>query len=310
MAADKLENVNAGQYDLVKKATGDHFSSLWWDNFLKNQELIVKNRGVGVLGDHGNFLGVKSILVGAGPSLDKVLPYLFQIQSQCLIIACDAAMKPLQAAGVNPHIVVTLDPQKIIADFFVGVQSSRTLLIAPTIIHPEVLRVWKGKVLFFNKNAPDYQVLIDVCNHARHIPQLTPGGSVLSVGYDLAFRLGCDPLVFIGQDLSFHAEKTHAKASNHGKNNTEQVLLKTSHKVKNIDIFGKEVTTVMSLSTSKEWFQWMFKANRQHRDTVTINATEAGIIRENCKILSFRESMTMAGKKQVNVERELRKILS
>ncbi|MBF0274417.1 MAG: DUF115 domain-containing protein [Nitrospinae bacterium] len=310
MAEQKLNNVNLQQLDEVAKTTGASFNELWWNNFLQNQELIKRNRGVGILANGTSFKDVSTILVGAGPSLDKLVPFLIQESNKSLIIACDAILEPLLDMGVTPHIVITLDPQKEIARFFASTNTTKPLLIAPTIIHPEVLRFWKGKLLFYNKNAPVYPVLVNICNHAPHIPQLTPGGSVLSVGYDLAFKLGCDPIIFIGQDLAYVSKKTHAKNTAHPINESNNILLRMKeHIVLEEDIFGKKVPTSKALSTSKDWFHWIFNANKKHRDSVAINASESGIIKENCDVLTFRDALSRK-KNRINVENIMRRAMN
>ena len=131
----------------VKSATTLRFNDLWQQNFRANQNVIQKNSGVVAL--IRKFEGVPAIIVGAGPSLDKNINLLGRAQGHSLILASDAALKPLLSHGVLPSIVVSLDPQEEIAKFFQGVSHRGMPLVAPSIIHPRVLDLWQGDVIFF-----------------------------------------------------------------------------------------------------------------------------------------------------------------
>ena len=195
----------------VKYATTLRFNDLWQQNFQANRNTIQNNPGVGALTQ--KLKEIPAIIVGAGPSLDKNINLLGRAQGHSLVLSSDAALKPLLYKGIIPSIVVSLDPQEEIAKFYQGVSHRGMTLVAPSIIHPRVLDLWKSDVIFFNKHAPDIPVLVEIANQAPRIGRLTPGGSVLSVAYDLAFQSGANPIIFTGQDLSFPKKKTHSRDS-------------------------------------------------------------------------------------------------
>ncbi len=290
--AGRMKASQLQQLEEVRQATGDSFSELWLKNFQANLPLLQENPGVALLGRNRSFVDIPAILVGAGPSLDKQLPFLYQRRNNALFIVCDAALRPLLQAGITPHIVVTLDPQEEIIRFFSGLQTSSSLLIAPSIVHPSVVKVWDGEILFFHKLAPEIPALVEVARLLPHLATLVPGGSVLSVGYDLAFKIGCAPLVFVGQDLSYTGKNSHAGTSMNAHIESSELIMRMQrHIVEETDIFGKNVLTSKSLSTSKDWFHWIFQENRKHRVCKTVNASESGIIREACEVLSLRDVM-------------------
>ncbi len=298
------------QLDEVRRITGESFTPLWQSNFQANRELLQRNPGIVALGREGRFVDCAAILVGAGPSLDKQLPYLFQVRNEALIIACDAALRPLLKAGITPHIVVSLDPQEEILRFFTGLQTASSLLVAPSVAHPLVVKGWRGKILFFHKLAPEIPALTEIAKAMPHLATLVPGGSVLSIGYDLAFKIGCQPIIFVGQDLSYTGKNSHSRSSVNGKVESSELIMRMQeHIVKETDIFGKQVLTSKSLSTSKDWFQWIFQANRKHRNCKTVNASESGIIKEECEVLSFYDALRFIKAPTPSVERLLAECL-
>ena len=89
--------------------------------------------------------------------------------------------------GIVPNFVVVLDPQEEIARFLSNVSQSGITLVVPTIVHPNILELWQGgDILFFNKFAPDIPTLVEIQKMVPKVGVLTPGGTVLSVTYDLS----------------------------------------------------------------------------------------------------------------------------
>ena len=144
----------------IKLATTLRFSDLWRRNFQANLNAIQNHPGVEKLKD--KFRDSASVLVGAGPSLDKNIFHLPLVREKAVIIASDAALKPLLRQGVVPDFVMVLDPQDDIVKFFTGVPHRGITLVVPTIVHPRVLDLWEGSVVFYNKYAPDIPILVEI----------------------------------------------------------------------------------------------------------------------------------------------------
>jgi hypothetical protein len=65
-----------------------------------------------------------AVIVAAGPSLDSTLPGIRACQGRALIIAVDTAVRPLLAAGIQPHVAVSVDPSDINAQHLMGLPAS------------------------------------------------------------------------------------------------------------------------------------------------------------------------------------------
>jgi hypothetical protein len=292
----------------VKSATTLRFNDLWKQNFQANRNAILKNPGIVALTQ--KFKEIPAIIVGAGPSLDKNINLLIRAQEHSLILASDAALKPLLLQGVTPSIVVSLDPQEEIAKFFQGVSHRGMTLVAPSIIHPRVLDLWGGGVVFFHKHAPDIPALEDIANEIPKIGRLTPGGSVLSVAYDLAFQSGTNPIIFTGQDLSYPKKKTHSRDSEDENIDLDSTAEKQRENiVYEIDINGCSIPTLKSMSVSKQWFDWAFTTWKRPGLTEIINCSEAGILTKNCSLMPLSEAIYKYCNKKINVDWKIKKIL-
>lgn len=292
----------------VKSATQLRFNDLWQNNFLANQNQIQKKSGIKVL--KNKFRGVPGIVIGAGPSLDKNIRYLPQAKQKAVIIASDAALKPLLRHDIIPDFVVCLDPQEDIGKFLSGVPHKGIVLIAPSIVHPRVLDLWEGNVIFYHKYAPDIPVLTEIQKRIPRIGVLTPGGSVLSVAYDLAFQFAANPIIFMGQDLSYPKKNIYSRnGENEEKNLDQEFETQPENIVFEKDINGVALPTLKSMSVSKQWFNWAFTKWKRDHPLEIFNCSEAGILTDHCRLTSLSEAIYKYCNKKINVAWTLKKAL-
>ncbi len=171
-------------------------------------------QALGITDVRGMLHGRPAIVVAAGPSLDKNVHRLKEIESSCAIIAVDTALRTLKKHGIDPHIVVTTDPTELNLKHFEHVDCSPDTILA---FDPEVYGVipnrWNGRRLFLNlEKTALTRWLEDKCGPFGFVEK---GGSVGHTAFFLARELGADPIVFVGLDLAFREEGggTHASAS-------------------------------------------------------------------------------------------------
>ena len=292
----------------VKSATLLRFNQVWQQNFQANRNAVERNPGVIAL--KNKFRGLPCIVVGAGPSLDKNIRFLHRAQNKAVIISCDAALKPLMGHGIVPDFVVCLDPQEEISRFLVNVPHKGITLVVPSIVHPHVIKLWENDVLFFNKFAPDIPTLVEIQKIVPHIGILTPGGTVLSVTYDLAFQAGGSPIIFVGQDLSYPKKKSHSHGSDAAGQGLKRMMEKhKDHLVLETDINGQSLRTLKSMSVSKQWFNWAFTTWKRENLLSVFNCSEAGILTDHCILEPLTEAIYKHCTQKLNVPWILKKAL-
>ena len=292
----------------VKSATLLRFNQVWQRNFQANRNAVERNPGVIAL--KNKFRGLPCIVVGAGPSLDKNIRFLHRAQNKAVIISCDAALKPLMGQGIVPDFVVCLDPQEEISRFLVNVPHKGITLVVPSIVHPHVIKLWENDVLFFNKFAPDIPTLVEIQKIVPHIGILTPGGTVLSVTYDLAFQAGGSPIIFVGQDLSYPKKKSHSHGSDAAGQGLKMMMEKhKDHLVLETDINGQSLRTLKSMSVSKQWFNWAFTTWKRENLLSVCNCSEAGILTDHCILEPLTEAIYKHCTQKLNVPWILKKAL-
>ncbi len=176
------------------------FAGVYLLNTIRNLPVIAAEGEVSEL--FGAFAGTPAVVVGAGPSLDKDLEVLSGLQERVLVVAVDTAVRPLLAAGIRPHLVVAVDPQECNARHLCDLPDTEGMwLVAESSITPETFDQFCGRCFIFRVS--DHQPWPWLTEHGADHARLQTWGSVLTSTFDLACRMGCDPVVFVGADLAF-----------------------------------------------------------------------------------------------------------
>lgn len=249
-------------------------------NFYHNMILLPQAAGVG----HGlfqQFKDIPAVICGAGPSLEKQLPYLRELVKgeRALVFAAGTAMNILTQAGIIPHFGGAIDPH--------DTQESRQLT------------QWGFQVPFFYRNRYCYKALRLVHGPRLYITggqganpaswfeerlglkndeAIVTGMSTTNFCTEIAGAMGCNPIIFVGVDLAYtgkeryaHGVEAHA-ADNQSEREGIHSISPNAMIVQ--DVNGKEILT--------KW-PWLFEAMcltsfaRRYPHVKVVNATEGGM---------------------------------
>ncbi len=184
------------------------FGGIEKENFLKNKDLLIKGACSSLAQLRNSFREVPALIVGAGPSLDALLPFIFPLQEKLLIIATDAALSPLRANGIEPHLLISIDPQKsVLRHFAEHRQVSVPVIIVPTSSPKIVKRVEGEKIFMIQEEHP----LIKTYPLLKELGTTKAGNSVSCFALDAALQMGCSPLLLAGLDNGFPQMRAYAK---------------------------------------------------------------------------------------------------
>lgn len=249
-------------------------------NFYHNLVLLPQASGLA----HGlfdQFKNVPAIICGAGPSLEKQIPYIRELikNERALVFASGSAMNALTQAGIVPHFGGAIDPY--------DTQESRQLT------------QWGFQVPFFYRNSYCYKALrlvhgprlyitgsggLDVAKWFEDRLGITsdeaivPGMSTTNFCTEVAGALGCNPVVFVGTDLAYTKKERYAPgveahaAANQG--DRDDIHKMSDNIVEVTDVWGEPITTKWS---------WLFEAMsltsfaRRYAHIDVWNATEGGM---------------------------------
>jgi hypothetical protein len=140
------------------------------------------------------------VIISAGPSLRKNKHLLKGLDKNAVLIAVQTTLQPMLEIGVEPHYVTSLDYHEICTRFFEKLPKKiRTELVAEPKATSGILEMMTGPVTIVG------------CEFAESLVRelkldktaLTSGATVAHLAFYLAEHLGCDPIIFVGQDLGF-----------------------------------------------------------------------------------------------------------
>ncbi|WP_432407100.1 motility associated factor glycosyltransferase family protein [Wukongibacter sp. M2B1] len=258
---------------IMKENTIRKFSDLLDENFLFNINRFDFN--VDIL--FNKFKNLPAIIVSAGPSLDKNREALKFAKDKALILCVGRAVKSLVEIGIRPDAIIITDPQ----DFVYSSQLKGLNIDIPIIIlstcDKKVSRNYRGiKFIALQRGYSPSEIYAENNNH--HLVET--GGSVATAALDTVIKFGCNPIVFVGQDLAYTDWKTHADSavSNKVIKNKELRIVK--------DINGDIVYTSKSFHMFLKWFE---NRIRREKKITFIDATEGGARIEGTEIMTLKD---------------------
>lgn len=155
---------------------------------------------------HQQAKGRPAVVVSAGPGLARNAHLLAEPGVRdgggggVVIIAVQTALRPLLDRGVRPHFVTALDYHEISRRFYEDLPAlDDVTLVAEPKVHPSVLESFPGPIRLLQNSFLDTLLGPE----AREMDALPSGSTVAHLSFYLAQYLGCDPIIFIGQDLGF-----------------------------------------------------------------------------------------------------------
>jgi hypothetical protein len=265
------------------------------DNFVQNVDKAAP--APGVVKFTGAFSGVPGIIVSAGPSLDKNIHELRGSEERALILSTDTALKPLLSAGIEPHFVLTGDPSYANYRHLQEASPGHSILVAEATSYPAVFGEFEDRIVTCTFENSSLRSLSDLLGNKGI---LRAWGSVATMALDFALLLGCDPVIFVGQDLAHTYDRLYcsglwfdeewaAGTDNPQDWQRKQDSLRSARRTVSVeDIFGKPVESTDKLTA---YWNWIVKVLREHPKVRFINATEGGILRDGVSITSLKEAL-------------------
>lgn len=249
---------------LVGENTSKIYSEIWFKSYLNNMPHILDSQLVDSYKD--SFKNKPAIVVSAGPSLDKNLKFLKYNEDKFIIITGGRTLNTLKKEGIKADFACIIDASEEMYNVFKSAIDMEVPLLFNEETSEKIVSEYKGKKIFFNTR--------EFLNADREIlgfnsEILFQGGSVAHACTSFATLLGCDPIVFIGQDLAYTDNKLHSE--NSVADNESNQITNTETYVKGV--IEEKVLTNYDLNIFRERLEIIIKLNK---GTTFINCTEGG----------------------------------
>ena len=148
------------------------------------------------------------VIISPGPSLDKNIAQLKQLKNKAVLLAPAQTVMALQKQKVVPDIVMIADPSDMLYLVDGYDMSGVSAVLVGVSCHPEFYKRYQDKIISFNVNGPLDAWMSDIFNDT-----VINGacGSVSSMAFLLGTMVQCNPIILVGQDLSFSGKKQYSK---------------------------------------------------------------------------------------------------
>ena len=208
---DLLGKLREALADLrIHRNTVREFSRTWVEQGVANLPAIARWPSVAAIGDR--FAGMPMVIVAPGPSLANNVEQLRGLRGRAIVTAFSHSLKPVLAAGVVPDLVVTVDPQDV-RYHFAGCDLSQICAVNAATVHPALFELPAQRFLTLSANCAIDDWIFNGCGEDAMV---AGGGSVATSAFSLALRWRCDPIVFVGLDLSFPGGAYYVSTSSDG----------------------------------------------------------------------------------------------
>lgn len=261
--------------------TGKFLASSFMDTYLQNIKYIVKSQTVNNYKDR--FKNHTAVLVSAGPSLEKNIEELEKIEDNAIIICGNRTLKPLLEKGITPHFMCSVDCNDAIYDMTKDYLYAKVPLVFTETSNSKLIKNQQGQRILFKYSALESNIenILD-----ESVDTLYSGGSVVHACMDFAKYIGCTTIIFIGQDLAYTNNKSHASIA---KADIDKI---NNQRVELFEIKGlieEKVLTNRSLYEFKSAIEVYIKRNKE---VLFVNSTEGGAFIEGTINMTLYESLS------------------
>ncbi|MGG7198250.1 motility associated factor glycosyltransferase family protein [Clostridium butyricum] len=239
----------------------------WLLNYIVNTKYLKDTISMTELND--KFRNIPAIIVGAGPSVELNLEHLKKVYGHALIVGAGNGARVLEKNNIKADIIGAMDgtalSEKIYTDFKLN---NNAVLFYSTQVFPTIPdMIGKNKILM-NQVAMDNYIYKKIWNINKNT--IFSGPSITNVlAYNLA-QMGCNPIIFLGQDLCGQPEKIYSSGTIYDEDSKLNTKLPIEIKNKKNEV----CYTNESYLTMKYSMESIIKA---FKGTEFLNGTDSGV---------------------------------
>lgn len=272
------------------------FSKKFYKNIFDNGQSIIESPGIASLKDM--FYGTPAIMVSAGPSLDKNISLIKSARNNIIIVTVATALNPLLINGIRPDFVVAVDPdQSTHQSFDMETIPEDLWMIYDPCVPSSITSLFKGRSI-----AVDSKIYLAKWLSDNNEEKGTLGNvfSVAHSAFYISRYMGCNPVILVGQDLSFEGHRMHCTDSFYDQARQDDISADRTldvleyHKYREcmpsitpaLNVFDEYSNTTKAMET----YKYQFK-NEMTGKFQTLNATEGGVNIPGAEHITLREAL-------------------
>lgn len=258
-------------------------------NLIKNAKYVIDSPKI--QGLENLFEKRTAVIVSAGPSLEKNVDLLKEYQDRVLIISGGRSLKALLSRGIRPHFVCSLDGHEDNYQLYreMEILSCDIPMISAWGNNHKIVEHYVGKKIFYNNSGVDG---LDEQFLKERIPNIGVGFTVASLQMRAAILMGCETIIFIGQDLAYEEDRRYGSDTKTGAEDNSNDL--KVHYVKGN--MQDKVKTSYDLDAFRLYMEEQIFYVKQ---CIFINATEGGAYINGTSVMTLQDALeNHAGEKE------------
>lgn len=152
-----------------------------------------------------------AFVVASGPSIDKDMPIIRELQDRAIVISCGSALRPLLKNGIKPDFQIEIENilvSPLISQVAAEYDLSDICLMTASTVDPEITKYFEKIIFYFRASLSPFPIFCDTERRCLAYPNPT----VLNAGASFAQEAGVRDIYLFGADLSVkHPSLHHSK---------------------------------------------------------------------------------------------------
>lgn len=260
-----------------------HMVTLHWTKYkwINNTFNNMRHDSISHTDIMGILKGKPAVIVSAGPSLNKHIHVLNDLKRKAIVVAVGSAMKILDSNGIKPQMRAAIDGSfnaSIYDDEFFELSEQIPILFASQLTD-QLLPLYNGKKIHMTLETDYINSYLNNKMDMANNPVIS-GASVANAATWFLSQAGCNPIIFIGQDMCIYDDGLYAK----GRSQYDRKNFSNLNVIEMIDVYGKKVVAPRGYLQIKYDFENKIK---NFPNTRYINATEGGLGIDGTEIKSL-----------------------
>lgn len=264
------------------------YQKLWIVNCMKNFDDILRTPNL-ILNKGNLYKNKPAVIIAAGPSLNDEIEHIRYIKEKNMayLFSVGSAINTLIHHGIYPDAACTYDPTDPATSnqFVFDVVKKKGIkdipLIFGTSVGYQTLVDYPGDkyhIITSQDSVSDYflkpkeQETIELVSDATSIAVIT---------LQLVQKLGCNPIIFVGQNLAFRGKERHSKGIAYSKEIMNEEL-ENGMWIK--DVYGNEIVTDFGFDKMRKDLEAFIK---HYSENHIINTTKDGAHIEGTEFLEL-----------------------
>lgn len=249
-------------------------------NELENLPFLIYSSGIQKL--RGIFEGIPAIIVSAGPSLKRNVHLLKEAKGRAVIMATAPVLRVLLAYDLRPDFICSVDFSEENYLSLEGLYPTADVpLIFTNRIQPRILRDYQGPLIGTLQSCGTIAPWVGPCLNKEC---MSSGGNVGGFAFNMAAYMGANPIMLMGQDLSFtenalHTEGYVGDAGVSVDSHPDLVYVEGLH--------GEQLPTIPAMVS----YLQSFEKEIENSDRTVINATAEGLRIKGTRPMNLEEAI-------------------